>query len=193
FYGKYTSIQRSTFGVSSTGATFIGTSNGPKATIYGFQLESTIRPAPGFLLNANYGLLETRYDEGSPGFPKGNAFAQAPKHTVNLSASYTRDLGSAGKLVASTGFTYQSRISFQDDNLGSSLAFQKGYSIVDARLGMSDIGETGISASLFVKNLTNEAYALERQDLVNAFGFAGTIYNDPRTFGLEIGYRFGAN
>lgn len=193
FYGKYTSIQRSTFGVSSTGATFIGTSNGPKATIYGFQLESTIRPAPGFLLNANYGLLETRYDEGSPGFPKGNAFAQAPKHTVNLSASYTHDLGNAGKLVASTGFTYQSRISFQDDNLGSSLAFQKGYSIVDARLGMSDIGETGLSASLFVKNLTNEAYALERQDLVNAFGFAGTIYNDPRTFGLEIGYRFGAN
>lgn len=191
FYGKYTDIQRSTFGVSSTGQTYIGTSNGPKATIYGLQLESTIRPAPGLFLNANYGLLNTRYDEGSPGFPKGNAFAQAPKHTVNILASYTHDLGDAGKIVGSTGFTYQSRISFQDANLGSALAFQKGYSIVDARLGMIEIAGTALGASLFVKNLTNEAYAVERQDLVSAFGFAGTIYNDPRTYGLEISYRFG--
>ncbi len=193
FYGKYTDIQRSTFGVSSTGQTYIGTSNGPKATTYGFQLESTIRPAPGFFLNANYGLLNTRYDEGSPGFPKGNAFAQAPKHTVNLSASYTHDLGAAGKLVGSTGYTYQSRISFQDANLGSALAFQKGYSLLDARLGMTGIAGTALGAALFVKNLTNEAYAVERQDLVSAFGFAGTIYNDPRTYGLEISFRFGGD
>src|SRR3546814_3904927 len=53
--------------------------------------------------------LHTKYDEGSPGFPKGNAFAQAPKHTVNLSANYTRDLGEAGELAASAGYTYQSR------------------------------------------------------------------------------------
>src|SRR3546814_19051719 len=78
-------------------------------------------PAAGLLLNANYGYLHTKYDEGSPGFPKGNAFAQAPKHTVNLSANYTRDLGEAGELAASAGYTYQSRVSFQAANLGSAL------------------------------------------------------------------------
>lgn len=192
FYAKYTDIQRSTFGVSQSGSTFIGVSNGPKATVYGFQLESTVRPFPGFLVNANYGYLKTRYDEGSPGFPKGNRFAQAPKHTLNLSAAYTHELGDAGAIVANAGYTYQSKVSFQDANLGSALAFQKGYSLVDARLGWNRIAGTAIDAGLFVKNLTNEEYAVERQDLVSAFGFAGTIYNDPRTYGVEISYRFGA-
>src|SRR3546814_6172076 len=86
--------------------------------------------------------LHTKYDEGSPGFPKGNAFAQAPKHTVNLSANYTRDLGEAGELAASAGYTYQSRVSFQDANLGSALAFQKGYNLLDARLGLNRLGGT---------------------------------------------------
>jgi len=191
YYAKYSDIQRSTFGVSESGQTFIGTSNGPKATIYGLQLESTLRLVEGFLINANYGYLHTRYDEGSPGFPKGNSFAQAPKHTLNLTANYTHDLGPAGAIVANAGYTYQSRVSFQDANLGSALAFQKGYSLVDARLGWNAIAGSPINAALFIKNLTNEAYALERQDLVSAFGFAGTIYNDPRTFGIEISYRFG--
>src|SRR3546814_1468221 len=94
FYSKYTNIQRSTFGVSDTGQTYIGISNGPKATTYGLQLEATIQPAAGLLLNANYGYLQTKYDEGSPGFPKGNAFAQAPKHTVNRSEEHTSELQS---------------------------------------------------------------------------------------------------
>src|SRR3546814_5460714 len=97
------------------------------------------------------------YDEGSPGFPKGNAFAQAPKHTVNLSANYTRDLGEAGELAASAGYTYQSRVSFQDANLGSALAFQKGYSLLDARLGLNRIGGTNINASVFAKIINTDA------------------------------------
>src|SRR3546814_947424 len=43
FYSKYTNIQRSTFGVSDTGQTYIGISNGPKATTYGLQMEATIQ------------------------------------------------------------------------------------------------------------------------------------------------------
>src|SRR3546814_7157546 len=105
----------------------------------------------GLLLNANYGYLHTKYDEGSPGFPKGNAFAQAPKHTVNLSANYTRALGEAGELAASAGYTYHSRVSFQDANLGSALAFQTGYSLLDARLGLNRIDGTNINASVFAK------------------------------------------
>ena len=58
---------------------------------------------------------------------------------------------------------------------------------------MTGIAGTALGAALFVKNLTNEAYAVERQDLVSAFGFAGTIYNDPRTYGLEISFRFGGD
>src|SRR3546814_10222933 len=55
FYSKYTNIQRSTFGVSDTGQTYIGISNGPKATTYGMKLEETIQTAAGLLLNAKFG------------------------------------------------------------------------------------------------------------------------------------------
>jgi len=190
FYAKYTDIQRSTFGVSDTGQTFIGISNGPKASIYGAQVQLSMRPADGLMLNANYGYLHTSYDEGSPGFPEGNVSAQAPMHTVNLSGAHTHDMGDAGMIVANAAFTYQSRVSFQDANLGSSLAFQNGYGIADARLSWKGVAGTGFGASIFVKNLTDKAYAVERQDLVSAFGFAGTTYNDARTYGLELRYEF---
>src|SRR3546814_17510603 len=125
FYSKYTNIQRSTFGVSDTGQTDIGISNGPKTTTYGLQLEATIQPAAGLLLNANYGYLHTKYDDGSPGCHNGNAFEQAPKHTVTLCDHYTRDLGDAGELAASAGYTYQSTVSYQAPPLGTAIALQQ--------------------------------------------------------------------
>src|SRR3546814_16793244 len=75
--------------------------------------------------------------------------------------------------------------------MGSALAFQKGYSLLDARLGLNRIGGTNINASVFAKNITTEAYAVERQDLVSAFRLAGTIYNEPPTAGLAMSRKFG--
>ncbi|MDB5425817.1 MAG: hypothetical protein JWQ29_3233, partial [Phenylobacterium sp.] len=192
FVAKYTNIQRNQRGFLPNGQISQGTANGPKATIRGVQLESAFKPISELTLTANYGYLFTRYDVGTAGFPKGNRFAQAPKHTVNVSAAYRHPLAQGGDLAASANYVYQSEVSFQDDqSTAAGSVFQKGYGIVDLRLGWENVGERNIDVTLFVKNATNKAYALERQDQTALFGFTGSVYNDPRTYGLELTYRFG--
>jgi iron complex outermembrane receptor protein len=96
-----------------------------------------------------------------------------------------------GEAVLSASYTYQSRITFEDANVGDSAAFQDGYGVADARLSWNSIAGGRVDGSLFVKNLTDKAYAIERQDIRASFGFVGTVYNDPRTYGAELHYRFG--
>jgi iron complex outermembrane receptor protein len=191
YYAKYENIQRTVIGVSSNNVPYMGVVNGPRADIYGLQFEGVIMPLSGLFLNLNYGYLHTAYKAGAPGFPIGNQFAQAPEHTVNFMASYHHAVPIGGEAVLSASYTYQSRITFEDANVGDSAAFQDGYGIADARLSWNSIAGGPVDGSLFVKNLTNVAYAIERQDIRSSFGFVGTVYNDPRTFGLELHYKFG--
>jgi iron complex outermembrane receptor protein len=191
FHAKYEDIQRSKNGISAAGVPYIGIATGPEATVQGLQFESAFLPVQGLQLNFNYGYLDTQYDKGAPGFLKGNAFAQAPEHTVNLSATYSKPVEMGGEIYITAGYTYQSEVTFQDSNIGNEMAFQKGYELFDARLGWTQMGGTGIDLSIYGKNLNDEAYALERQDQRDSFGFLGTIYNDPRTYGIELRYNFG--
>ncbi len=190
FEAKYKDIQRTTSGFSATGVPYVGISNGPKATIYGLQIESTLRPAPGLFLNANYGYLHTQYDTGTAIFQKGNSFAQAPKHSINLSAAYTHDIAAGGALAVSGGYTYQSKVTFSDSNVSQPIVFQKGYGLVDARAGWNHVAGSNIDVNLFAKNLTNKAYAVDKQDQRGIFGLFSTVYADPRTYGVEVRFSF---
>ena len=180
--------------LSPTGTPISGTSNGPEATIRGAQLESVFRPIPTLTLVANYGYLFTRYDKGTNAFAQGNKFAQAPENTLNLSATYKHEMAQGGHLTGSVAYTYQSQISFQDDQSASigNVAFQKAYGITDLRFGWNSVAGRPLDITAFVKNATDVAYALERQDQTSLFGFTGSVYNDPRTYGIELRYTFGA-
>ena len=190
YQDKYTKIQRSSFGVTSTG-TYAGISNGPKATIFGAQVESAIKPVPDLTINFNYGYLHTQYDEGAPGFPKGNTFGQAPEKTMNISALYHHDLAQGGAAVATLSYAYQSEITFMDNQTALLHSFQKGYGISDARVGWEKVMNSPVDVTFFVKNLTDVTYAQEKQDQAQLLGFTGTVYNDPRTYGIELHYSFG--
>ena len=102
YMADYTNIQRGSFGVTAT-STYSGISNGPKAQIYGFQLESVVRPVHDFTINLNYGYLHTEYTQGAPGFAKGNIFGQAPEHSVNLSGNYHHDLAAVVAIAEMAG------------------------------------------------------------------------------------------
>jgi outer membrane receptor protein involved in Fe transport len=48
-----------------------------------------------------------------------------------------------------------------------------------------------VDVSFFVKNLTNKVYVTDLQDIANIASFTGATHNDPRTYGIELHYRFG--
>jgi iron complex outermembrane receptor protein len=187
----YTDIQRQSNGVTAAGQPYAGISNGPKATLYGAVLELLVRPVTDFTVNLHYGYLHTKYTQGVPGFPQGNVFGQAPMHTVNLSGAYHHELAAGGAAVASIAYAYQSRITFQDSNIGQPDAFQGGYGFANARLGWDSVMNGPVDVSLFVKNLTNKVYVTDLQDIAAIASFTGATHNDSRTYGIEVKYRFG--
>ena len=191
YRGKYEGVQRLSRGITAAGVPFQGTSNGGQATIYGVQIESSFRLLPELTVNANYGYLHTQYDVGTAVFSKDNIFAQAPEHTFNLNATYTHPLAAGGSLVASAGIAYQSMVAFNDSNANTPAGnFQKGYSLVDARLAWNEVAGSPVDLAIYGKNLTDKVYALDLQDQRALFGFT-TLYADPRTFGIELRYKFG--
>jgi iron complex outermembrane receptor protein len=189
FLAKYSDIQRISNGVTASGILYGGIANGPKATLYGVQLESTIRLFAGLTLNANYGYLRSKYDEGTRAFPKDNQFAQAPEQTLNLGGTYIYSMPTGGDLVLAGGYTYQSSVTFQDAN--TPLGFQGGFGLWDARLSWKNVADSRVDLSVYGKNLSNKLYALERQDQVNFLGSLDTLYADPRTCGVQLTYTFG--
>jgi iron complex outermembrane receptor protein len=188
----YTDIQRESNGVTPSGQTYAGISNGPKAIIYGAVLELVVRPVQDFTMNLNYGFLHTAYVQGAPGFAESNVFGQAPQHTLNFRGTYHHDLPFGGAAVSTISYTYQSRVSFQDNNIGEPDAFQGGYGIADARIGWDSVMNSPVNVGFFVKNLTNKVYDIDLQDLSNLLSFTGAVHNDPRTYGIEVHYRFGS-
>jgi iron complex outermembrane receptor protein len=191
YRSKYTQIQRSSAGVTPSGASYIGISNGPEALIYGAVLELVARPLRDFTVNLNYGYLRTEYTQGAPGFPEGNTFGQAPEHTINASGTYHHDLPVGGAAVGTISWAYQSRVTFQDVNVGEPDAFQGGYGVAAAQIGWDSVLNGPVDVSLFVKNLTNKVYVTDLQDIINILSFTAGVHNDPRTFGIELRYRFG--
>jgi iron complex outermembrane receptor protein len=193
---NYTNIQRSSFGIAPSGP-YAGIANGPQAQIYGVQLESVLRATRDFTINLNYGYLHTEYTEGSPGFPKGNVFGQAPEHSLNLGGNYHHDLPAGGAVVASISYAYQSLITFMDSNIDTTTGLpllhykQPGYGVADAQIGWQSVMNSPVDVTFWVKNLTDSVYALEKEDQTNLLGFTGTVYNDPRTFGVALHYHFG--
>src|SRR3546814_10835380 len=101
------------------GLVVTGKFNAAAATLYGTQVDGLLRPLPGFDLQGSYGYLHTKYDSfDNPilGNLTGNKFAQAPEHTVHLSATYTHRT-SVGEIVANASYAYISSVTFADDNL----------------------------------------------------------------------------
>lgn len=191
FYAKYKDIQRTTSLVFDN-LIVTGNFNAAEATIYGAQIEVLARPVEPLTLQASYGYLHTKYDSFQNallGDVTGNKFAQAPKDTVNVSATYRHVLPS-GELVANVSYAYISKVAFADDNLTTPGNVAPGYGLVDARLDWKKVGGGNVDLGVYIKNATDEEYLLNTTDRTSRFGFDSRLYGDPRTYGLEVRYAF---
>jgi iron complex outermembrane recepter protein len=168
--------------------------NAATATVYGAQAELAAQPLPELTIQASYGYLHTKYDsfESFLGSGTGNQFAQAPKDTAHLSATYRRSLHT-GELVANASYSYISAVEFQDINLGEPGNRGPGYGLLDLRIGWENIGNEHVDLAVYGKNITNKDYELNASDDTQQFGFISRQYGDPRTVGVEVRYSFGAH
>jgi outer membrane receptor protein involved in Fe transport len=191
FYYNYNNFQTT----EQIGTQFV-TTNAGKARTYGFEGQLRYTPFDALMLFATYAYNHGRFAEGAR---KGNQFRLAPDHAVSAGFTLKAPVG-PGKIDFTPSVTYQSSIFFDDDNDKPALQtqnlipdlvqdeFQKGYALVDARLGFEPRGGVWRIEG-FVTNLLDKKYIKDAGNTGDALGLPTFIAGEPRFYGIAISFR----
>lgn len=184
-------------------------SNIGKIRISGIELEASVRPFPILQLNGSYAYLHNDVKDfvlcvpvGQPGCELtniGNSRVQplTPKHSATFGADLTLFDNSAGRLNARVDVTWRGESigggqAIAKSPLSSDLSFIPDYTLVDARVAWGNIPVGGgtVELAAWAKNLFDADGPQFSLDLSNSLGITTKRYLTPRTYGLDLTYRF---
>ncbi|MCH1925934.1 TonB-dependent receptor [Shewanella sp. C32] len=178
--------------------------NADKSVGYGAELDSQFAITSNLLVTAgvSYNHTEIKDDQLAVGvcgsqcnvtdpldangnaLIDGNSLPQAPKWTINMTASYTYPLAD-GDLFATTDWAYRSSVNFF---LYESTEFKSRYLLEGgARAGYRwTASSTDYEVAAYVRNITDTTRVTGAIDFNNLTGFV----NDPRVMGVEFKVSF---
>jgi outer membrane receptor protein involved in Fe transport len=194
FYYKYTNLQVTQY------VNLIQTvTNGPKAEVYGLNVDFEARPLDGLQLSGGFELKHSEFTDYNnavfgtvgpggvgatlaPGDATGNRLPQAQDFSGTFAADYRHALGD-GSVDFNVTANYNGDFYFQADNR----IRQAPYTILNATITWNLPGDAA-SLKLWAKNLLDERY--QTTAIQSAFGFVSGYNAQPRTFGGTIAYSF---
>jgi iron complex outermembrane receptor protein len=199
FYTSYKDLQITEFtGATTTGLG--GQTYNATANYRGGELELAVVPVRGLTGSVNFGYVDPRYNQiflvnPATGLNQNYAdmarFPYVARWNANAAIDYEMPLSFA-TLRAHLDASGMSKRYFFISNLSnqsplSNVIASNAWGALDARLSLANFTVRGITAelSLWVDNLTNKFYRLSGVDFGSA-GFAGNVYNAPRTAGVEF-------
>ncbi|TAK54538.1 MAG: TonB-dependent receptor [Gammaproteobacteria bacterium] len=198
FYNRYTDMQVDVIIPSDVGAgqqTVVR--NAAEAYTAGFELESTLVPADGLMINVNLGYLRARYVDFLANLTPADFLAgavadhsdlklrRAPEWTGLLGLTYDIGLGSAGTLSLAGSSSYSS--AYETDVTNDLFARRPAAWLVDASVAYQPASER-LRLAVYVKNLTDRQFV---DNGINAGGLlAFNEPNRPRTYGIELAVRY---
>ncbi len=163
-------------------------SNAASAKIKGAEIDASLQFTRNWQASVNIGTLDAKYQDFSANNAAlfdGKDLKQAPKLQWGLSSSYRIGLANGALLL-----TAQAK--FVDEHFqnlaNSQLIKSEGYTIVDARAAYEAAGGKW-SVALWGRNLSDKQYYTGGFDL-SALGVAVAYINVPRTYGVDLRYRF---
>lgn len=163
-----------------SGAMFL-TDNAKKAHSQGIEFDFNYFPTNEIEISGGVGFVNAKYDDYNAGTKKydGQRIENTPKHTANLAISYHHPAGYYGRVDAkNAGETaYFNSGNKKFEKIGS-------HTVTDLKIGykFSDFDVYG-----YVKNITDEEYITSYKNN----GMVGiATFNDPRTFGVGLKYKF---
>lgn len=198
YRGIYDNIQRTTVEPVQTpgGPALLNvTRSAAKGKIEGVEINVAVVPVRGLTLNTSYSYIDARYtevaDASAGAILNGAPFPYTPKHKISLGGSYEASLGNAGDLMLAVNYARQTRVSTAQTN-SSFYDFLPAYGLLNASIGLKNVGGRPLDLSVFANNITNEAKPVGVLDqYVGSTGTVGLTYTEPRMYGVRIGYRFG--
>ncbi len=214
YYSDYSDQVVNTFVASPSGGPQAIIQNAGKSQFWGAELEATVIPLRGVMIDANYSYSNAMYTEFlSDAFDdqgklitgvKTNVAGQRPvtlnpDHKFGVGVSYTAPPFSFGTLSGRIDAVWQNDQEVFTValplNAGVRNIHAGNYAVVNGRVQLAEIplqkGSLDISA--FGKNLLDRKYRTYGIDFGDSLGFTGATYGDPRTFGLQLTYNFTAS
>lgn len=198
YHQWYTDIQRTLSFVPAPGealATVV--LNAANATISGFELEATANPVQWLEVGGSLAHTNPQYSDFVS--PSGqdlsdNNFALAPKWTYTLRARLIAPLEpDQGELSAGVSYYHQSRTFVADLNVGSNAEVPiEPYGVLDGSIAWNSVFGSQFGLRFLVSNLTNEQYFTGGAGTFASLGSTSFIMGAPRTYSINIGYRFGS-
>jgi iron complex outermembrane receptor protein len=137
-----------------------------------------------------------------------SAFPNIPKHKIGLSVTYELPLNpDIGQVRLTATGAYQTERWFSVSSTRNVEAFgpllgkkqveksqgQPAYGIANLRAEWKGVYGSPVTVAAFVNNLFDKNYAISGLSVLQSLGPAVNLYGDPRTFGLELRYAFGAS
>ncbi|EJL34447.1 outer membrane receptor protein [Caulobacter sp. AP07] len=159
------------------------------AKVYGAEVDANWRPVTGLSLNAGLGLLHTRlssFTTAAGVIPAGNRLPNAPKATFNGSARYEWSIGQ-GLTAALQGEAHYSGAVFKEAS-NDPLIAAGAYWLFNARATIARPDDHW-ELAVWGKNLSDKLYEVQGNNL-SSLGLLNRNYNTPRTFGVELTYRY---
>lgn len=174
---------------------FSATVNAGEARINGLELELGARPVDILTIGAVYTYTDAELTAVAPPIPgfgaipgaEGEQLPGTAKHQFSINGNINAPLNDSVALIG--GFTFQ-HVGSRTSSLGFAERMPS-YNIVNARIGVRL--SSGITATLFADNLTNEVAVLRQ--IPGAPFLSGEVFdylsvNRPQTFGLRLGFKY---
>ncbi|MDX1562179.1 MAG: TonB-dependent receptor [Gammaproteobacteria bacterium] len=177
---------------NGTEVTELVTQNAASAEASGFEFALSYAATDRLLLQANIGLLDTKYtDSQSPAVTLNTEFSRAPDETYNLGIQYDADLSGGGNLSYrldasyTGGYWRSSTPSLRRNAYGVPHSFEAGdYWNFNGRVTYTP-SDSRYEVSLYGTNLTND-YHLNSGFLHNIWQFDFATVDRPREVGVGM-------
>ncbi|MGH8447287.1 MAG: TonB-dependent receptor [Solimonas sp.] len=204
FTADYTNIQRllsKTTTNPDNGVTTVGTVVAVgDATVRGVELDFTFLLNEWIELSGFHSYTDARFnsfdDPVSGADLSKSPFARAPKNISSLTLRYVLPVPAGiGDLSAQINYWHTAEYSGSDNYTPQ--AMSPGYELYNFRIDWGSIMRTNFDLGFFIKNLKNKEYGTPMNTLYGTaaspgLGSESIAPGAPRTYGLEVRYRFGA-
>ncbi|MEN0039474.1 MAG: TonB-dependent receptor [Cellvibrio sp.] len=189
FVTKYDDFQVFQFVPTQESGTVLSLTNAGKVTSQGIEVDTKALLTENLSMTFNAAYTQARFDDFKDGGGLGvdyddNYLPYAPKKAYFIALDYSRPIFSQWEFYGHIDYGYTGDYFSNPNNLPRN-AISSHY-VANARFGVNLDAQWDIS--LWVKNLTDETNL--RQSSVSFLGVARGLYNPPRTYGLEVKYRF---
>ena len=166
--------------------------NAAKASMKGLEFETSIFLSESLQITGFYSLVDAEFREFLTPEQEdlsGRKFAGLAKHSSSVTIHYHLPISAdwGDDLVASATYYRQSDMPLTDEQGREPQAVIDAYGLWNVRVDWRNALGSRVDAVFFMKNATDEVYALGGQ------GISGTLVStmgEPRTWGFELRYRF---